>query len=185
MIYRDPTTMLGRPQAKVGQGAVDKLRQETDADGPAIEALYDLCFSPQRHSLSSYQFRTGVHPIADLCQVAHDPSGALVGAIRYWPVTVGQKAALLLGPIAVHPDRQGTGVGRLLIGQTVPQAQSLGWARIMLVGDQPYYGRFGFAVLPGVVMPAPTDPARVLGFTRDTDAWSGVAGTVRKVTPGL
>ncbi len=159
---------------------MDSLRQETDADAPEVEGLYDICFSPDRHRLSSYQLRGGVRPIAQLCQVAHDDQGALVGAIRYWPVHVGDADALLLGPIAVHPARQGTGLGRLLIGQTVALAQKQGWTRIMLVGDEPYYGRFGFEVLPNVVMPPPTDPARVLGFTKDTDAWIGIAGAVRK-----
>ena len=154
-----------------------KLAQETTEDWWEIEALYDLCFAPGREALSSYRLREGVAPVADLCLVARE-DGIVAGAIRYWPVRVGEARALLLGPVSVHPTHQGEGLGGWLIRESVERARALGWARVMLVGDAPYYGRFGFARLEGVEMPPPTNPARVLGLALAPGAWEGVAGAV-------
>ena len=85
---------------------------------------------------------------------------------------------LLLGPVAVHPTRQGEGLGGLLINESLAEARRLGWERVMLVGDAPYYARFGFRKLEGVVMPPPTNPDRVLGFDLRRGAWAGVTGLV-------
>jgi len=152
------------------------LRQETGADWWEVEALYDLCFAPGREALSSYRLREGVPPVAALSTVAVDPDGIIGGAIRFWPVRVGDSPALLLGPIAVHPTRQGEGLGAGLMRDTLDRARRLGWTRVLLVGDAPYYARFGFTRLDGVEMPPPTNPARVLGV----GAWSGVTGRVTR-----
>ncbi|EAP76902.1 acetyltransferase, GNAT family protein [Roseovarius nubinhibens ISM] len=114
--------------------------------------------------------------------MARDPSGIVAGAIRYWPVMVGAARALLLGPVAVHPTRQGEGLGGLLIHGSLDKAREQGWPRVMLVGDAPYYARFGFERLDGVEMPPPTNPDRVLGIALRPDAWAGVTGHVTKVT---
>ncbi|WP_127114140.1 GNAT family N-acetyltransferase [Shimia sediminis] len=155
-----------------------RLTVEQDADWWEVEALYDLCFAPGREALSSYRLRDGVPPVAGLSLVARDGDGVLGGAIRYWPVHVGTEDALLLGPVAVHPTRQGEGLGGLLIRDSLMLAQPLGWTRVMLVGDEPYYRRFGFSRLYGVVMPPPTNPDRVLGQDLAPDAWQGVTGDV-------
>ena len=154
--------------------------RETPEDGWEVEALMDLCFAPGRTALSSYRLRDGVAPAAALCLTARDPAaagGALAGAVRFWPVRVaGARAwdAMLLGPIAVHPTRQGEGIGGFLIREGLARARDAGVARVLLVGDAPYYSRFGFARLEGVEMPPPTNPARVLGH----GDWAGVAGKV-------
>jgi len=155
-----------------------RLDQETERDWWEVEALYDLCFAPGREALSSYRLRDGVPPVARLCRVARDADGTLAGAIRYWPVRVGDAPALLLGPVAVHPTRQGEGLGALLIEESLSGAA--GWDRAMLVGDEPYYGRFGFHRIDGVEMPPPTNPARVLGRALSPGAWDGVTGKVTK-----
>ncbi|MAU53716.1 MAG: GNAT family N-acetyltransferase [Roseovarius sp.] len=155
------------------------LRQEGPADYWEVEALYDLCFAPGREALSSYRLRDGVNPVAGLCLVARE-DGIVSGAIRYWPVRIGAAAALLLGPVAVHPTHQGEGLGAWLIRESLERARALGWTRVMLVGDAPYYGRFGFARLDGVEMPPPTNPARVLGLPLVPGAWDGIAGPVTR-----
>ncbi|MBC7164474.1 MAG: N-acetyltransferase [Roseovarius sp.] len=157
-----------------------ELGQEGPADHWEVEALYDLCFAPGREALSSYRLRDGVPPVAGLCLVARDADGTLAGAIRYWPVRVGGAAALLLGPVAVHPTHQGEGLGAWLIRESLERARGQGWVRVMLVGDAPYYGRFGFARLDAVEMPPPTNPARVLGLALVPGAWDGVAGAVTR-----
>lgn len=156
-----------------------ELRVETEADQWEVEALYDLCFAPGRRALSSYRLRDGIAPVADLCLVLHEDE-SLAAVIRYWPVKVGEAPALLLGPVAVHPTRQGEGLGGLLIHESLAEARRLGWRRVLLVGDAPYYGRFGFRRLDGVEMPPPTNPDRVLGFELAAGAWAGVAGLVRR-----
>jgi len=153
-----------------------RLDQETQADWWEIEALYDLCFAPGREALSSYRLRDGIAPIAPLCLAARDGDGTLAAAIRHWPVRVGGRPALLLGPVAVHPTRQGEGLGGWIVGESLTRAETLGWDRVMLVGDAPYYGRFGFTCLTGVEMPPPTNPDRVLG----RGAWDGVRGRVTR-----
>ncbi len=154
------------------------LASETGDDWWEVEALYDLCFAPGRSALSSYRLRDGVDPIASLCLTARDADGILGGAVRNWPVRVGPVDAVLLGPIAVHPTRQGEGVAALLMQACLTKAVEDGHERIMLVGDAPYYARFGFQRLDNVIMPTPTNPARVLGAALGADAWKGVSGPV-------
>ena len=156
------------------------LAQETADDWWEVEALYDLCFAPGREALSSYRLRDGIPPVAELCLLARDADGTLAGAIRNWPVRVGGKWALLLGPVAVHPTRQGEGLAALLIYRVIEIARASGWSRIILVGDAPYYGRFGFEKLEGVQMPPPTNPDRVLGLDLREGAWEGISGQVTR-----
>lgn len=155
------------------------LRPEAAEDQWEVEALYDTSFAPGREALSSYRLRDGVAPVMGLNTIARDGEGILSGAIRYWPVRIGGATALLLGPIAVHPTRQGEGLGAALIEDSLARAAP-NWARVLLVGDLPYYGRFGFAQLTGVEMPPPTNPNRVLGRALQAGAWDTVAGPVTR-----
>jgi len=154
------------------------LATETPNDWWEVEALFDLCFAPGRSALSSYRLREGVDPIGPLCLTARDAEGILAGAVRNWPVLVGGQEAVLLGPISVHPTRQGEGVASLLMQRCLTDARDLGWLRLMLVGDIPYYRRFGFERLNAVIMPPPTNPDRVLGVALAEGAWQGVSGAV-------
>lgn len=158
-----------------------QLEEETDADQWEVEALYDLCFAPGRTALSSYRLRDGVPKVGELCLVLRE-DGVLAAVIRFWPVRVGGQPVLLLGPVAVHPTRQGEGLGGYLIHESLAEARRLGWKRVLLVGDAPYYGRFGFRKLEGVVMPPPTNPERVLGFELAPAAWAGISGEVTRWT---
>ncbi len=156
-----------------------QLLEETPADWWEVEALYDLCFAPGREALSSYRLRDGVPPVAALCLLLRDRDG-VAAAIRFWPVRVGDADVLLLGPIAVHPTHQGEGLGGWLMRESLARAAELGWSRVLLVGDAPYYSRFGFSVLENVIMPPPTNPARVLGLELVPGAWDKIAGEVVK-----
>ncbi|MBV7409325.1 GNAT family N-acetyltransferase [Maritimibacter sp. DP1N21-5] len=168
-----------------------RLAEETPADWWEVEALYDLCFAPGREALSSYRLRDGVDPVEGLSLTARDAEGILAAAIRYWPIRIvpeddptgtEHKVALLLGPVAVHPTHQGEGLGAYLIRESLMRAGALGWPRVMLVGDAPYYSRFGFSKLVGVDMPPPTNPERVLGYPLVEGAWDGVSGKVTRWT---
>ncbi|MCV6596225.1 MAG: N-acetyltransferase [Mangrovicoccus sp.] len=155
------------------------LTTENPGDWWEVEALYDLCFGPGRTALSSYRLREGNAPVPGLSILARDDGGILAGAIRYWPITIGGHLSLLLGPIAVHPTRQGEGLGALLITDSLGRARSAGWQRVLLIGDAPYYERFGFACQVGVEMPPPTNPDRVLGLALQEGAWQAVLGRVQ------
>lgn len=158
-----------------------RLAQEQPDDWWEVEALFDLSFAPGREMLSSYRLRDDVAPVADLCMVARDGYRAVAAAIRYWPVCAAGQAALLLGPVATHPIHQGEGLAALIIGETLDLARSRGWDRVLLVGDAPYYGRFGFTRLDRVKMPPPTNPDRVLGLSLTAgDAWAGLEGPVTR-----
>ncbi|MBT9382676.1 N-acetyltransferase [Pseudooceanicola sp. CBS1P-1] len=156
------------------------LAPETKEDLWEVEALYDLCFAPGRTALSSYRLRDGVEPVRGLCLVARNQDGSIAGAIRYWPVLVGRHRTLLLGPVAVHPTHQGEGLGALLIHSSLDEAAAQGWTRALLVGDYPYYSRFGFEHLDGVEMPPPTNPDRILGRALILDGWHGIRGQVTR-----
>jgi predicted N-acetyltransferase YhbS len=161
-----------------------RLLTEKPSDRDEVELLLDTAFAPGRTALSSYRLREGVRPVADLCLIARDDYDAVAGCIRFWPIRIGPAGhdALLLGPVAVHPTRQGEGLGALLIGEALDRARAAGWSRVVLVGDEPYYRRFGFSreAARALSFPPPTNPDRLLARALAPDAFEGVSGMVRK-----
>jgi predicted N-acetyltransferase YhbS len=159
------------------------IRHETVADCAAIEALLDIGFGPDRRHKVSYRYREGVPPLAELCFVAEDETGGLVGAIRYWPVRLDHRPALLLGPLAIDPARQGRGVGRALVFHSLETAAAAGHRLVFLVGDPDYYQRFGFRVAPpGIVMPG-EQPTRLNYRVLDPAHRLARSGTLRPLAP--
>ena len=160
-----------------------RLLQETPEDEYEVEYLLDLCFAPGRTALSSYRLREGVPKVPGLSLVARDEFDILAGSISYWPIKIGEgHSALLLGPVAVHPIHQGEGLGALLINESLAKAEAAGWTRVVLVGDEPYYRRFGFTKADFLEMPPPTNPDRLLYRALTPNAFSGVHGLIRKHT---
>ena len=159
-----------------------RIAPEIPDDLTEVEYLYDLAFAPGRSALSSYRLRDGVDRVAELSLVARDQYNIVAGAIRFWPVLIGDAATLLLGPVAVHPTRQGEGLGNLLMSDALERAKALGWTRIILIGDESYYRRFGFTrqTAEGLSFPPPTNPERLLAKTLVEGAFEGVSGMVRK-----
>jgi predicted N-acetyltransferase YhbS len=157
-----------------------QIEQEQKSDWWDVEALFDLSFAPGREALSSYRLRDGVNCVEELCLVARDPDGVLGGAIRFWPIRIGenQDDALLLGPIAVHPTRQGEGLGGKLMRMSLDKAQKMGWKRVVLVGDEPYYARYGFRKADFLRYPPPTNPDRLLYLGLGDQAFLGVSGLI-------
>lgn len=158
-----------------------EIKQEQQEDWWDVESLFDLSFAPGREALSSYRLRDGVSCVEQLCLVARDSDGVLGGAIRFWPIKIGdnEDSALLLGPIAVHPTRQGEGLGWELMRMSLDKALSLGWNRIILVGDAPYYTRFGFKKADFLQYPPPTNPDRLLYLGLGGNAFSQVTGLIK------
>lgn len=162
------------------------LAIEKPDDHWEVETLLDTAFAPGRTSLSSYRLREGVAPVEELCLTARDEDeiGALAGVIRFWPVMIGEKAtpSLLLGPVAAHPTRQGEGIGALLILEGLEYAAKAGWQRCILIGDEPYYTRFGFkrSLAADITFPPPTNPNRILAKEITRGAMAGVSGDVKR-----
>lgn len=160
-----------------------RIAPEIKNDIQEVEYLFDLAFAPGRSALSSYRLRQGVENITDLSLVARDEYDIVAGAIRFWPVRIGQtkSPALLLGPIAVHPTRQGEGLGNLLITESMEKAANSGWSRVVLIGDEPYYKKFGFtrAQAEGLDFPPPTNPDRLLARSLSRGAFDGVSGLIQ------
>ena len=157
---------------------------EGPEDGPEVETLLDLAFGPDRGAKVSYRYRRGIAPVAALSRVIridNRPDGAMIGSIRYWPILIGaDRPALLLGPLAIHPARQNTGIGRALAFGTLDAARDLGYRLVLLVGAQSYYGRFGFSHVPADIVMPDEQPERVLGLALTGGAFAAAAGHVRR-----
>jgi predicted N-acetyltransferase YhbS len=153
---------------------------ETEDDGPAIERLHERTFGPGRYAKSAYRLREqAVHSRA-LSFTARIGT-LLVGSVRLSPVRIGETKALLLGPLTVEPPFRERGVGQALIGHALEAARAQGHRLVLLVGDEPYYGKAGFKPIPPgrAIMPGPVDPARLLVAELADGAFDGVAGPVR------
>lgn len=159
----------------------------------AVERLYDDVFGPARFHKASYLFREGVAPVRELSWIALEGdrpgNDRLVGAIRYWPILVGETghSALLLGPLAIAQDRAGKGIGRALMFKTLDLAAQLGHDLVLLVGDVDYYKRFGFvpATPHGFVMPGESRPDRLQVAPLKDNVLGRIAGEVRHLHTGL
>ena len=163
------------------------IEEETPDDSWEIETLLDTAFAPGRAGLSSYRLRESVPPVAGLCLTARDDDElrTLAGCIRFWPIRIGERRwpSLLLGPVAAHPTRQGEGVGAALMLAGLERAAEAGWERCILIGDEPYYARFGFRRDTGLIFPPPTNPNRILSRALRDGGMDGVEGAVQRWTP--
>jgi predicted N-acetyltransferase YhbS len=139
------------------------IRPELDADEAAIEDLHDLAFGPGRHARTASRLREGVPHLPSLSLVAQFGS-RVGGSVRLTPIRIGADPALLLGPLAVHPDFGNRGAGRALMRAALDAARGEGHRLVLLVGDEPYYGPLGFErVAPTKLwLPGPVDTRRVL-----------------------
>ncbi|HWJ73461.1 MAG TPA: N-acetyltransferase [Kaistia sp.] len=150
---------------------------EAPADAGAREVLLDRAMGPDRFLKSSERLREGRLPAAGLALAARD-GDALVGTVRLWNVAAGGRDALLLGPLAVAPDRQSEGLGSKLMRAALNRAAMLGHKAVILVGDADYYSRFGFSVAltTRLLMPGPVDRRRFMALEFAEGALSGAAG---------
>ena len=158
-----------------------RISSEKEEDIPARETLLDRVFGPERFQKTSEKLRVNQAPVPGLALAAKTAQGDLIGTIRLWPILAGHdRAALLLGPLAVCPNAKERGVGRALMRQALTRAKFQGHASILLVGDADYYKRFGFEqrFTSRLVMPGPVDPRRFLGLELIPGALSGAAGVV-------
>ena len=142
-----------------------RLRDERPRDVASREALLDASFGPSRFEKTCERLRDGRLAAEGLSFVATD-GAAVVGTLRFWHVECGRNPALMLGPLAVAESHRSAGIGGALIRHGLARAARLGHGAVMLVGDAPYYARFGFAAasMTRLTLPGPVDAARFLGL---------------------
>jgi len=156
------------------------IREEAGKDIAAREALLDVAYGEARFTKTSGRLREGRLPAAGLSLVAVD-HGRIVGTVRLWHVTAGpERPALLLGPLAVHPEHRNRGIGTALMRRVTARARLAGHHAILLVGDAAYYGRFGFAAAPAsnLWMPGRFERDRLLALELRPGALAAARGLV-------
>jgi predicted N-acetyltransferase YhbS len=156
------------------------IRNETALDVAAREHLLDAAFGEARFRKTSERLREGRLPAEGLALVAEE-DGELIGTVRLWNISAGpRRAALLLGPLAVSATRQSCGLGSRLMTAALSRAAELGHASVLLVGDAPYYSRFGFTAehTARLWLPGPYEAGRFLARELVPHALLGAAGLV-------
>ncbi len=155
------------------------IAAETRFDAPLREQLLDAAFGADRHEKTSERLREGRLP-ADGLAFTLKANGKLVGTIRLWNICAGGVPALLLGPLAVARSHEGMGLGSKLMRHALAEATLRGHKAALLVGDAPYYSRFGFTagLTEGLVLPGPVDRARFLGVELAEVALANARGLV-------
>ena len=148
--------------------ALSTLIPLDQVDPALVEHVLDEAFGPGRHTRTAYAIREGTDWLPALSFAALDAEEMLVGTIQAWPValtTPGGRAhpLIMVGPVAILPGRQGQGFGRALMAAQAAAIDPAAPLPQVLIGDAPYYGRFGFVEAPrGWACPGPWDPARLL-----------------------
>ena len=153
---------------------------ETPADALAVERLHERTFGPGRYAKSAYRLRESRGHVLHLSFTARVGS-LLIGSVRLTPICIGDTPALLLGPLTVEPPFRARGVGGALIARALKDAKAAGHALVVLVGDEPFYGKAGFRRIPKgrARMPGPVDPRRLLVAELAEGAFEGVSGPIR------
>lgn len=158
------------------------IREETTLDALAREALLDEAMGPERRLKTSERLREGNRPAPGLALAARGSDGDLIGTLRLWPIFAGgDRPALLLGPLAVAERARSMGVGGGLMREALKRAADSGHRAVLLVGDAPYYARFGFkqAYTRRLTLPGPVSRDRFLGCELIPGALAGAHGLVR------
>jgi predicted N-acetyltransferase YhbS len=156
------------------------IREERATDFAAREALLDEAYGPARFAKSSQRLREGRLPAKGLSLIAVE-RGQIVGTVRLWHVVAGpDRPALLLGPLAVHPDHRKCGIGSALVRRAIARAHLGAYRAILLVGEAAYYGRFGFTAeeTGRLWMPGRFEPERLLALELRSGALAGAHGLI-------
>lgn len=159
-----------------------EILPETPEFAAGIEKLHERAFGPGRFARSAFRLREGIAPDLTLSFIARVGT-FLVGSVRVTPIRIGDTPALLLGPLTVEPAFMNRGIGKALMEQAIGAARAAGHKLILLVGDEPFYGRVGFRRIPEgqVTLPGPVDPDRVLICELQPGAFEGVSGAAERV----
>jgi predicted N-acetyltransferase YhbS len=173
------TASRNTPVALTPDAAPFAIRRERASDVVAREALLDACFGVNRQLRTCQRLRDGRAPAAGLA-LSVVVNGRLAGTLRLWHVSAGGVRALLLGPLAVDPSCSKLGIGKALMNHALAAAKARGHGAVILLGDAPYYTRFGFSALKTgeLSLPGPFDRDRLLGLELRKGALDGAAGMI-------
>jgi predicted N-acetyltransferase YhbS len=173
------TALWKTPVAPTTDAAPFAIRSERASDVVAREALLDACFGANRQLRTCQRLRDGRAPAEGLALSAVR-QGRLIGTIRLWQVSASGVAALVLGPLAVDPSCRKLGIGQALVNQALAAAKARGHGAVMLLGDAPYYARFGFSALKTgeLSLPGPFERDRLLGLELRQGALDGACGMI-------
>ncbi|WP_292107626.1 N-acetyltransferase [Brevundimonas sp.] len=150
------------------------VQAETVFDAAAVARVVEAAFGPGHLARTAERLREGRDPAVGF--VARQ-DGRIIGSVRLWTITIGGAPALFLGPIAVERTERNAGIGAELVAACVDWAREARASGVLLVGDPPYFERFGFKRIEGAAMPGPVDPARLLWLA--LDAVAAPTGPVR------
>lgn len=128
-----------RPSASTDAASILDLYKSAFVDEDLSDLLQDLFANQRQEALSLVAVKGGVvlgHIAFSFCEVIGSPHSV-------W----------LLGPLAVHPDRQRTGIGTKLIKSGLEQASAKKVQRVCVFGDPNYYKRHGFSLETGISPP--------------------------------
>lgn len=165
--------------APISDAAPFAIRAERASDVAAREALLDACFGASRHTRTCQRLRDGRAPAQGLALSAVR-QGRLVGTVRLWHVSAGGVPALMLGPLAVEESSRQLGVGAALMDHALAAAKARGHRAVILLGDAPYYARFGFSGIKTgeLSLPGPFERDRLLGLELQERALDGAWGMI-------
>ena len=173
-------TALRKPTvAPISAAAPFAIRSERASDVVAREALLDASFGVNRQMRTCQRLRDGHSPAEGLALSALS-QGRLVGTVRLWHVSAGGVPALVLGPLAVDLSCRKLGIGRALVQRALAAAKARGHGAVLLLGDAPYYNRFGFSALKTgeLRLPGPFEPDRLLALELREGALEGAYGMI-------
>jgi predicted N-acetyltransferase YhbS len=173
------TALRNNPVAPTTDAAPYVIRAERASDVAPREALLDACFGENRHMRTCQRLRDGRAPAEGLA-FSVERRGRLVGTVRSWHVSAGGIPALVLGPLAVDPSCRQFGIGAELMNRALAAAKARGHGSILLLGDAPYYARFGFSAFKTgeLSLPGPFERDRLLGLELRDGALDGAWGMI-------
>ena len=173
------TALRKTPVALMSNAAPFAIRAERASDVVAREPLLDACFGEGRHMRTCRRLRDGRAPAEGLALSAVR-DGRLVGTVRLWHVSAGGVPALMLGPLAVDDSCRSLGVGAALMARALGVAKARGHSAVILLGDAPYYARFGFSAekTGELMLPGTFERERLLGLELCEAALDGAWGMV-------
>jgi predicted N-acetyltransferase YhbS len=172
-------TAVRKTTALLSDAAPFAIRSERASDVAAREALLDACFGESRHTRTCQRLRDGRAPAEGLSFSAMS-GGRLVGTLRLWHVSAGGQPALMLGPLAVEASSRQSGVGAALMARALAAAKARGHRAVILLGDAPYYSRFGFSAAKTgqLSLPGAFERERLLGLELAEGALDGAWGMI-------
>jgi len=173
------TALRNTSVAPLSNAAPFAIRAERASDVVAREALLDACFGDNRHTRTCQRLRDGRAPAEGL-GLSAVAEGRLVGTVRLWHVSVGGVPALMLGPLAVDDSCRSLGLGAALMEHALAVAKAHGHGAVILLGDAPYYARFGFSAdkTGELSLPGPFERDRLLGLELRQGALDGAWGMI-------